>query len=408
MKIHEFQAKGVFARFGVPVPRGEVAGTAAEARAVAERLGGGTVVVKSQIHAGGRGKGRFRSNETGEPVLRPAGDKPLGGVVVVGGPDEAGAFAKRMLGNVLVTKQSGPEGKEVRRVLVEEGMDIRQEYYLAILLDRAVRAPVFIASAEGGTEIEEVAASNPDAILKVAVDPKAGWSPWIGRRLAFGLGIPKDQVGAFVRLAKGVYDTFVGTDASMVEVNPLVRTGDGRVLALDAKMSFDDNALFRHKELLDLRDLHEEDPLEVEASKHGLNYIKLDGTVGCMVNGAGLAMATMDIIKHHGGQPANFLDVGGGATTEAVTAAFKIILGDRSVKAVLINIFGGIMRCDVVAQGVVDASKAVGVEVPVVVRLEGTNVERGKQILIESGLDFLVADGMRDAAEQVVAAAKGR
>ena len=408
MKIHEFQAKGVFARFGVPVPTGEVASTAAEARAVAERLGGGVVVVKSQIHAGGRGKGRFRSKVTGEPVLRPGDDKPLGGVAVVGGPAQAEAYAERMLGNILVTKQSGAEGKEVRRVLVEEGMDIEQEYYLAILLDRAVRAPVFIASAEGGTEIEEVAASKPEAILKVAVDPKAGWSPWIGRRLAFGLGIPKEQVGAFVKLAKGVHDTFVGTDASMVEVNPLVRTADGRVLALDAKMSFDDNALFRHKELLELRDLHEEDPLEVEASKHGLNYIKLDGTVGCMVNGAGLAMATMDIIKHHGGEPANFLDVGGGATTEAVTAAFKLILGDPSVKAVLINIFGGIMRCDVVAQGVVDASKAVGVKIPVVVRLEGTNVERGKQILIESGLDFLVADGMRDAAEKVVAAAKGR
>jgi len=407
VKIHEFQAKGVFARFGVPVPRGTVAESAAQVRKAAEDLGGGVVVVKSQIHAGGRGKGTFRT-PAGEPVLRPAGDRPLGGVVVVRGPDEAEAHASRMLGNVLVTRQSGAEGKQVRRVLVEEGMDIRKEYYLAILLDRAVRAPVFIASAEGGTEIEEVAAANPDAILKVPVDPKAGWSAWIGRSLAFGLGIPKEQVGAFVKLAKGVYDTFVGTDASMVEINPLVLTGDGRVLALDAKMNFDDNALYRHKDLIDLRDLHEEDPLEVEASKHGLNYIKLDGTVGCMVNGAGLAMATMDTIKHHGGEPANFLDVGGGATTEAVTAAFKIILSDASVKAVLINIFGGIMRCDVVAQGVVEASKAVGVGVPVVVRLEGTNVDRGKEILRESGLDFLVADGMRDAAEKVVAAAKGR
>jgi len=327
--------------------------------------------------------------------------------VVVPGPDAAEAHAGRMLGNVLVTKQSGAEGKEVRRVLVEEGMDIRKEYYLAILLDRAVRAPVFIASAEGGTEIEEVAAQNPEAILKVAVDPRAGWSPWIGRKLAFGLGLPKEQVGAFVKLAKGIYDTFLGTDASLVEINPLVSTGDGRILALDAKMNFDDNALFRHADIKELRDLHEEDPLEVEASKHGLNYIKLDGSVGCMVNGAGLAMATMDTIKYHGGEPANFLDVGGGATTEMVTEAFKIILGDASVKAVLINIFGGIMRCDVVAQGVVEASRAVGVGVPVVVRLEGTNVEKGKEILLGSGLDFQVADGMRDAAEKVVAAAKG-
>jgi succinyl-CoA synthetase beta subunit len=407
VKIHEFQAKGVFARFGVPVPSGHVATTAAEARKAAEDLGGGTVVVKAQIHAGGRGKGTFRTSG-GDAVLRPAGDKALGGVVVVNGADEAEAHAKLMLGNTLVTKQSGAEGKEVRRVLVEEGMDIRKEFYLAILLDRAVRAPVFIASAEGGTEIEEVAATNPDAILKVPVDPTSGWSPWIGRKLAFGLGIPKERVGAFVKLAKGVYDTFVGTDASLVEVNPLVELADGRILALDAKMNFDDNALYRHTDLAELRDLHEEDPLEVEASKHGLNYIKLDGNVGCMVNGAGLAMATMDTIKHHGGEPANFLDVGGGATTEMVTSAFKIILGDPSVQAVLINIFGGIMRCDVVAQGVVDASKAVGVEVPVVVRLEGTNVERGKEILLESGLDFLVADGRRDAAEKVVGAAQGR
>ena len=408
MKIHEYQAKALFARYQVPVPRGEVAETSAQARAAAERLGGGTVVVKSQIHAGGRGKGTFRDHVSGAPVMHPDGSKPLGGVNVVRGPDEAERFAARMLGNVLVTRQSGPDGREVRRVLVEEGMDIRHEYYLALLLDRAVRAPVFIASAEGGTEIEEVAASRPEAILKQVVDPRSGYSPWIGRRLGFGLGLPAQEAQAFAKLCAGLYDTFVGTDASLVEINPLVRLADGRILALDGKMSFDDNALFRHPELRELRDLAEEDPLEVEASSHGLNYIKLDGNVGCMVNGAGLAMGTMDIIQHHGGRPANFLDVGGGATTEMVTEAFRIILGDPAVRAVLINIFGGIMRCDIVAEGVVAASRAVGVKVPVVVRLEGTNVERGREILVSSGLDFQVADGMRDAAEKVVAAASGR
>ncbi len=407
MKIHEYQAKGVFARFGVPVPRGEVAATPQEALDIAKRLGG-TVVVKAQIHAGGRGKGTIRNKASREPVMRPAGDKALGGVVVVKDAAAAEAHAKLMLGNVLVTHQSGPEGREVRRVLVEEGMDIRKEYYLAMLLDRAVEAPVFIASAEGGMEIEKVAAERPEAILKIEVDPRVGFSPWIGRKLAFGLGLAPALVGPFVKLAKGVYDTFMGTDASLVEINPLVVTGDGRVLALDAKMNFDDNALYRHPDVKELRDLAEEDPLEVEASRFGLNYIKLDGNVGCMVNGAGLAMGTMDIIKHHGGSPANFLDVGGGASTEAVTAAFKILLSDDSVKAVLINIFGGIMRCDVVARGVVDAAKAVGVEVPVVVRLEGTNVGQGKEILKSSGLKFLVADGMKDAAEKVVAAAQGR
>jgi succinyl-CoA synthetase beta subunit len=404
VKIHEYQAKALFRKFGVPVPEGDVATTPAEAKTIAERLGG-TVVVKSQIHAGGRGKGTFKDTSTGEPVMRPAGDKPLGGVVVVDGADAAEAIAGSMLGNTLVTIQSGAEGKEVRTVLVEEGMDIKKEYYIAILLDRAIEAPTFIASAEGGTEIEVVAQERPEAIVKVPVDPRVGFSPWIARKLAFGLGLAPELVRPFGRLVAGMYETFMGTDASLVEVNPLVVLGDGRVVALDAKMNFDDNALYRHPDLRELRDLTEEDPLEVEASKFDLNYIKLDGNVACMVNGAGLAMATMDTIKYHGGNPANFLDVGGGATTEAVTAAFKILLSDEAVKAVLINIFGGIMRCDVVAQGVVDAARAVGVEVPVVIRLEGTNVEKGQEILQNSGLDFVVADGMKDAAEKVVAAA---
>ncbi len=406
MKIHEFQAKDLFRSFGVPVPRGGVATTPEKAREIAAELGG-KVVVKAQIHAGGRGKGTFRDRE-GAPVLRAEGDRPMGGVVVVDGADAAADAARRMLGNVLVTKQSGAEGRMVRRVLVEEGMHIAAEYYLAVLLDRATKAPVFIASAEGGTEIEEVAAARPEAILKVGVDPAMGYSPWIGRRLAYGLGLRGEAAAQAAKLVGALYDAFLRTDASLAEVNPLILTGDGRVLALDAKMNFDDNALFRHPELKELRDLHEEDPLEVEASKHNLNYIKLDGNVACMVNGAGLAMGTMDIIKHHGGSPANFLDVGGGATTEMVTNAFRILLADPHVRAVLINIFGGIMRCDVVAEGVVTAARQVGVEVPVVVRLEGTNVERGREILQSSGLRFLVADGMKDAAEKVVAAAAGR
>ena len=395
MKIHEFQAKAVLARFGVPVPQGAPATTAEEAGAIATRLGTQKVVVKSQIHAGGRGKGRFTS------------DPKLGGVIVVDAP-KAAALAKSMLGNVLVTKQSGPEGRTVRRVLIEEGMQIVSEYYLALLLDRAVQAPVFIASAEGGTEIEEVAAERPEAILKLTVSPITGFQPWMGRKLAYGLGLKPDLAAPFAKMCGALHAAFLGTDASMVEVNPLVVTSDGRVLALDAKVSFDDNALYRHPELKELRDLDEEDPLEVEASKFGLNYIKLDGDIACMVNGAGLAMGTLDIIKHHGGSPANFLDVGGGATKEMVTNAFRILLADREVRAVLINIFGGIMRCDVVAEGVVAAAREVGVKVPVVVRLEGTNVERGREILKESGLAFRVADGMRDAAEKVVAAAAGR
>jgi succinyl-CoA synthetase beta subunit len=394
LKIHEYQAKAVLKRFGVPVPNGADAKTADEAQAIATRLGTPKVVVKSQIHAGGRGKGRFKGTT-------------LGGVVVTDAA-KAGIVAKEMLGNVLVTKQSGPDGREVRRVLIEEGMSITAEYYVALVLDRAVQAPVFIASAEGGTEIEEVAASRPEAIHKLTVSPITGYQSWMGRKLGFALGLPPALIGPFAKMCGALHAAFLGTDASMVEVNPLIRTADDRILALDAKVSFDDNALYRHPELVELRDLTEEDPLEVEASKYGLNYIKLDGDIACMVNGAGLAMGTMDIIKHHGGQPANFLDVGGGATTEMVTNAFRILLADPHVKAVLINIFGGIMRCDIVAEGVVAAAKDVGVKVPVVVRLEGTNVERGREILKTSGLAFRVADGMRDAAEQVVAAAAGR
>jgi len=394
VKIHEYQAKGVLGGFGVPVPRGEAAASAGEAQAIAAKLGTPKVVVKAQIHAGGRGKGRFRGTDLGGVVVTDAG--------------QAGVIAGRMLGNVLVTKQSGPEGREVRRVLIEEGMSIAAEYYLALLLDRGAQAPMFIASAEGGTEIEEVAAARPEAIVKVTVDPITGFQPWIGRKLAFALGLSPDQVGPFAKMCGALHAALVGTDASMIEINPLVRLADGRMVALDAKVGFDDNALFRHPEIRDLRDLSEEDPLEVEASKFGLNYIKLDGNIACMVNGAGLAMGTMDIIKHHGGLPANFLDVGGGATKEMVTNAFRILLADPHVRAVLINIFGGIMRCDVVAEGVVAAAKDVGVRVPVVVRLEGTNAERGREILSTSGLAFRVADGMRDAAEKVVAAAAGR
>ncbi len=394
MKIHEFQAKAVLKGFGVPVPNGSVAKTADEAQAIAAALQTQKVVVKSQIHAGGRGKGRFVGTSIGGVVVTDAGT--------------ARDVAASMLGNVLVTKQSGPEGRMVRRVLVEEGMQIVAEYYLALLLDRSVQATVFIASAEGGTEIEEIAEARPDAIHKLTVNPITGFQPWMGRKLAFALGLKPELVGAFTKMCGALHAAFLGTDASMVEINPLIQTGDGRILALDAKVSFDDNALYRHPELKELRDLDEEDPLEVEASKSGLNYIKLDGNIACMVNGAGLAMGTMDIIKHHGGAPANFLDVGGGATKEMVTSAFRILLADPHVKAVLINIFGGIMRCDIVAEGVVAAAKEVGANVPIVVRLEGTNVEKGREILKTSGLTFRVADGMRDAAEKAVAAAAGR
>jgi len=405
LNIHEYQAKALLEEHGVPVPKGDVVDSPERVSALVKTLGD-TVVVKAQIHAGGRGKGNFRDKATGEPVMHPTKDKPLGGVVVAAA-GEAEELARRMLGNILVTKQTGAAGREVRTVMIAEGIDIAKEFYLAILLDRAVKAPVFIASREGGTEIEQVAAERPEAIVKVPVDPRVGYSPWIGRKIAVGLGMPPELLNPTAKLVASLYNTFMNTDASLVEINPLIQTTDGRVLALDAKMNFDDNAMYRRPRILELRDIGEEDPLEVEAGKHGLNYIKLDGNVGCMVNGAGLAMSTMDIIKLHGGNPANFLDVGGGATTEMVTNAFQILIGDPKVEAVLINIFGGIMRCDVVAEGVVTAAKKVGVNVPVVVRLEGTNVERGREILLESGLKFEVAEGMDDAARKVVAGAGG-
>jgi len=386
MKIHEYQAKAIFRQHGVAVPRGDVAWTAAEARDIAGRLGG-KVVVKAQIHAGGRGKG--------------------GGVKLAESPEQAESIAKAMLGMRLVTPQTGPEGKVVQRLLVEEALDRERELYLGLVIDRATEQPVMIASTEGGMDIEEVAAKTPHLILREAIDPAIGFQPFQARKLAFALGLGGALTGKAAKVMAGLCRAFEQTDASLVEINPLVTTRAGDVLALDAKVNLDDNALYRHPDLKELRDLAEEEPLEVEASKFSLNYIKLNGNVGCMVNGAGLAMATMDIIKLAGGEPANFLDVGGGATAEQVTNAFRIILSDRNVKAVLINIFGGIMRCDIVAQGVVQASTQVGVKVPVVVRLEGTNKEEGQKILTDSGLNFTVADGMKDAADKVVRLAGG-
>ena len=385
MKIHEYQAKQILVRYNVRIPRGEVAYTNEEAREAAHRIGG-TVVVKAQIHAGGRGK--------------------WGGVKIEKSADEADEIAGEMIGMNLVTVQTGPEGRRVQKVLIEEGLDIRKELYLGIVIDRQVGKPVFMASASGGMDIEEVAAKNPELILKEHVEPGLGLQAFQARRLAFGLGLASELVNDAVQFMVALYRAFEDTDASLAEINPFLVTGDNKVYALDAKMNFDDNALYRHKDLKELRDLNEEDPLEIEASKFGLNYIKLDGNVACMVNGAGLAMATMDIIKLAGGSPANFLDVGGGASAEQVRNAFRILLSDKHVKAVLINIFGGIMRCDVVASGVVEAAKAIGVQVPVVVRLEGTNVEQGQQILRSSGLNFIVANGMKDAAEKVVAATR--
>jgi succinyl-CoA synthetase beta subunit len=385
VKIHEYQAKALLAQHGVPVPRGDVAFTPVEAAAIARRLGGGTAVVKAQIHAGGRGKG--------------------GGVKVVSGPDAVEEAAGRILGMTLVTHQTGPEGREVRRVLVEEGLAIERELYLGLVVDRAAACPVMMASAEGGMDIEEVAARKPEAIRKVAIHPTIGLTAFQARQLAFGLGLPNELIGKAVKVMSTVYNAFVATDASMVEVNPLVVTKQGELLALDAKVSFDDNALFRHQEFKELRDLSEEDPLEIEASRFSLNYIRLDGTIGCMVNGAGLAMATMDIIKLAGGEPANFLDVGGGASADQIQNAFRILLADPEVKAVLINIFGGILRCDVLAEGVISAVKELGVHVPVVIRMEGTNVELGKEMLRSSGLNFTTADSMDEAAQQVVALA---
>jgi succinyl-CoA synthetase beta subunit len=386
MKIHEYQAKQILARYGVAVPRGEVVSRVDEARGVTERLGGGTVVVKAQIHAGGRGKG--------------------GGVKLARNPAQAEKAAGDILGMTLVTHQTGPEGRLVHKVLIEEGLAVGRELYLGLVIDRARGCPVFMASTEGGVEIEVVAAEHPEKILKESIDPGAGFQAFQARRLAFGLDLDGGQVNEAVRLFTSLYRAFEGTDASLAEINPFVVTRDGRLLALDAKMNFDDNALFRHPDVRELRDLNEEDPLEVKASNSGLNYIRLDGNVGCMVNGAGLAMATMDIIQYAGGRPANFLDVGGGASEEQVRKGFEIILGDPNVRAVLINIFGGIMRCDIVANGVVAAAKSLGIKVSVVVRLEGTNVELGQKILRESGLNFTVASGMKDAAEKVVAAVR--
>jgi succinyl-CoA synthetase beta subunit len=382
MKIHEYQAKQILNKFGVTTPRGDVAYTAEEARGIAEKLGG-TVVVKAQIHAGGRGK--------------------AGGVKIARDPKEAESVAHDMLGKKLVTPQTGPEGRVVRRVLIEEGLDIARELYLGLVIDRAVARPVVMASSEGGVEIEVVAAEHPENILKEYIDPAVGFQAFQARKLAFGLGLDPALVNEATRFLAALYRAFEATDASLAEINPLVVARDGRILALDAKMNFDDNALYRHKDIRELRDLDEEDPLEVKASNYNLSYIRLDGSVGCMVNGAGLAMATMDLIQYAGGSPANFLDVGGGANEEQVRRGFEIILNDPHVRAVLVNIFGGIMRCDIVAKGVVAAARSLGVKVPVVVRLEGTNVELGQQILRESGLNFTVAGGMKDAAEKVVA-----
>jgi succinyl-CoA synthetase beta subunit len=386
MNIHEYQAKGLMTKFGVAVPRGAVAYTPEEAEAAARNLGGAVWAVKAQIHAGGRGKG--------------------GGVKIAKSPEEVRALAQKMLGMTLVTKQTGPQGRIVKRIYVEAGCDIRRELYLGMLIDRATSRVTVMASAEGGVEIEEVAAKSPEKILKVVIDPVTGLMPHHARRLAYGLGLEGSQIGSAVKFMSAMYSAFVSLDASVVEINPLIVTGAGDVLALDAKMNFDDNALFRQKEVSELRDEDEEDPSEVEAGRHGLNYIKLDGNIGCLVNGAGLAMATMDIIKLYGGAPANFLDVGGGATKERVTTAFKIILSDPHGEGILVNIFGGIMRCDVIAEGVVAAAREIGLQVPLVVRLEGTNVELGKKILRESNLPILSADNLADAAEKVVKAVR--
>jgi len=386
MNIHEYQAKALLARFGVAVPRGRVAFTPAEAEMAAQELGGSVWVVKAQIHAGGRGKG--------------------GGVKIAKAQGEVKKFAEQMIGMNLVTHQTGPGGKEVKRVYVEEGCDIARELYLSVLLDRGTSRVTLMASTEGGMDIEEVAAKTPEKILKVAIDPATGLQPFHARKLAFGLGLEGKQIRSAVTFLQGMYRAYTELDASLVEINPLVVNGDGELIALDAKMNFDNNGLFRHKDIEDLRDEDEEDPLELEASQHELNYIKLDGSIGCMVNGAGLAMATMDIIKLEGSDPANFLDVGGGATAERVTAAFKIILSDPNVKGILVNIFGGIMRCDVIAEGIVEAAKELDLHVPLVVRLEGTNVDKGKAILAESGLDIVAADDLGDAAKKVVKALK--
>ncbi len=385
MKIHEYQGKELLKKYGVPVPRGIVARTADEAFNAAQELGTEVVVVKAQIHAGGRGKG--------------------GGVKLAKSPAEAREVAEKILGMQLVTHQTGPEGRKVRVLLVEEGLPIDKEFYLGIVLDRVTGRPVFMASSAGGMDIEEVAAHTPEKILKETIDPAVGFRPFQARKLAFGLGIPAQLVNQAAKFMQSLYTAYEQMDASLLEINPFLLTKDERLIALDAKVNFDDNAMFRHPDYAELRDLNEEEPLEIEASKFDLNYIKLDGNIACMVNGAGLAMATMDIIKLAGGEPANFLDVGGGASQQRVEAAFKILLGDENVRAVLINIFGGIVRCDMVARGVVGAAQNLGIKVPVVVRLEGTNVEEGQRVIRESGMNFTVAKGMKDAAEKVVSLA---
>jgi succinyl-CoA synthetase beta subunit len=395
MNIHEYQAKGLLAKFGVAVPRGSVATTAAEASKAAQDLGGSIWVVKSQIHAGGRGAGHFANDPEGG-----------GGVRLAKSQDDVRAAADAMLGNVLVTKQTGADGKEVKRIYVEEGCDIARELYLSLLVDRETSRIVIIASTEGGMDIETVAEEMPDKIATVIIDPATGIMPFHTREVAFGLGLEGAQIKSAAKFLNAMYKAFIELDAAMVEINPLVVTGAGEVIALDAKMNFDDNALYRQPDVAELRDEDEEDPMELEAAKHELNYIKLDGAIGCMVNGAGLAMATMDIVKLHGGTPANFLDVGGGATKERVTTAFKIILSDPNVEGILVNIFGGIMRCDVIADGVVAAAREVSLHVPLVVRLAGTNVELGKKILAESGLPIIAADDLGDAAEKIVNAVK--
>ena len=386
MNIHEYQGKEILRKYGVKVPNGKVAFTVEEAVEAAKELGSAVCVVKAQIHAGGRGK--------------------AGGVKVAKNLDEVRTYATEILGKTLVTHQTGPEGKEVKRLLIEEGCDIKKEYYIGLVLDRATSRVVLMASEEGGTEIEEVAEATPEKIFKEEIDPVVGLMPYQARRVAFNINIPKQLVNQAVKFMMSLYTAYIEKDCSIAEINPLVVTGDGQVMALDAKLNFDTNALYRQKDILEYRDLEEEDPKEIEASKYDLSYISLDGNIGCMVNGAGLAMATMDIVKHYGGDPANFLDVGGGATAEKVTEAFKIILSDPNVKGIFVNIFGGIMKCDVIATGVVEAAKQIGLEVPLVVRLEGTNVDLGKQILNESGLNIIAAESMADGAEKIVSLVK--
>jgi succinyl-CoA synthetase beta subunit len=382
MNVHEYQGKQILKKYGVQVPNGFVAFTADEAVEVAKKLEGDLWVVKAQIHAGGRGK--------------------AGGVKLAKSLEEVRQYADELLGKTLVTHQTGPEGKEVKRLLIEEGLPIEKEYYVGVVIDRSTQRVVMMASEEGGTEIEEVAAKTPEKIFKEVIDPAVGMMPFQARRLAYSIKIPQEKVNQAVKFMLGLYQAFVDNDCSLAEINPLITTKDGRVMALDAKLNFDSNALFRHPDILEMRDLDEEDPKEVEASKYDLNYIALDGNIGCMVNGAGLAMATMDIIKHYNGEPANFLDVGGGATADKVREAFKIILSDENVKGIFVNIFGGIMKCDVIASGVVEAAKQIKLDRPLVVRLEGTNVELGKKILQESGLEIVAADSLADGAQKIV------